>query len=225
MSQLPDPVRERLSQWKVFGAEHAPLPAQATVDVAIIGSGAGGGITAETAGAGRPVGAGHRGRPAAQQPRLQAARERGLPAALPGGRSRKTADKAINILQGRCVGGSTTVNWTSSFRTPTGTLAFWQRRSAWQGFDPEAMAPWFERAEQRLSISDWRRRPQPQQRACWHAARRSASPAGRIRRNVKGCWNLGSCGMGCPTNAKQSMLVTTLPAALDAGARSTCRRA
>ena len=23
-----------------------------------------------------------------------------------------------------------------------------------------------------------------------------------IDRNVKGCWNLGSCGMGCPTNAK-----------------------
>jgi len=36
--------------------------------------------------------------------------------------SRKTADKAIGILQGRCVGGSTTVNWTSSFRTPSLTL-------------------------------------------------------------------------------------------------------
>ena len=44
-----------------------------------------------------------------------------------------------------------------------------------------------------------------------------------IQRNVKGCWNLGSCGMGCPTNAKQSMLVTTIPAALDAGARLLTR--
>jgi hypothetical protein len=34
---------------------------------------------------------------------------------------------------------------------------------------------------------------------------------GRIRRNVRGCWNLGYCGMGCATNAKQSMLVTTIP--------------
>ena len=42
--------------------------------------------------------------------------------------------------------------------------------------------------------------------------------AHRIQRNVKGCWNLGSCGMGCPTNAKQSMLVTTLPSALQGGA-------
>lgn len=39
-----------------------------------------------------------------------------------------------------------------------------------------------------------------------------------IPRNVRGCWNLGYCGTGCPTNAKQSMLVTTLPAALEKGA-------
>jgi choline dehydrogenase-like flavoprotein len=37
-------------------------------------------------------------------------------------------------------------------------------------------------------------------------------------RNVRGCWNLGYCGMGCPTNAKQSMLVTTIPSALSHGA-------
>ena len=39
-----------------------------------------------------------------------------------------------------------------------------------------------------------------------------------IPRNVEGCWNIGYCGMGCPTNAKQSMLVTTLPAAMNNGA-------
>src|SRR5690606_40129847 len=38
-----------------------------------------------------------------------------------------------------------------------------------------------------------------------------------IPRNVRGCWNLGYCGMGCPVNAKQSMLVTTIPATLDQG--------
>ena len=32
------------------------------------------------------------------------------------------------------------------------------------------------------------------------------------------CWDLGYCGMGCPTNAKQSMLLTTIPAALSRGA-------
>jgi choline dehydrogenase-like flavoprotein len=46
---------------------------------------------------------------------------------------------------------------------------------------------------------------------------------GSIRRNVRGCWNLGYCGMGCATNAKQSMLVTTIPAALKHGAQLITR--
>ena len=32
--------------------------------------------------------------------------------------NRATDDLSIMILQGRTVGGGTTVNWTSSFRTP-----------------------------------------------------------------------------------------------------------
>jgi triacylglycerol esterase/lipase EstA (alpha/beta hydrolase family) len=43
-------------------------------------------------------------------------------------------------------------------------------------------------------------------------------PVPAIQRNVRGCLNLGYCGMGCPANAKQSMLVTTIPAALELGA-------
>ena len=43
-------------------------------------------------------------------------------------------------------------------------------------------------------------------------------PTAAIRRNVKSCWNLGYCGLGCPTNAKQSMLVTTIPSAPSHGA-------
>lgn len=38
-----------------------------------------------------------------------------------------------------------------------------------------------------------------------------------IPRNVRGCFNLGYCGMGCPVNAKQSMLVTTIPSTLEKG--------
>ncbi len=37
--------------------------------------------------------------------------------------NRATDDLSILILQGRSVGGGTTVNWTSSFRTPERTLA------------------------------------------------------------------------------------------------------
>ena len=70
--------------------------------------------------------------------------------------ARKTRDKAINILQGRCVGGGTTVNWTSSFRTPRGdacALAGASRRPAVS--TPTALEPWFARMEARLGIAPW----------------------------------------------------------------------
>ncbi|MBW8720662.1 MAG: GMC family oxidoreductase, partial [Polaromonas sp.] len=133
--------------------------------------------------------------------------------------ARKTEDKAINILQGRCVGGSTTVNWTSSFRTPASTLKYWQDKFGLSGYSVEALAPYFAQAEQRLNITPWLVPPNENNDLLRRGAAKLGIPASAISRNVKGCWNLGSCGLGCPTNAKQSMLVTTIPAALDMGAQ------
>jgi hypothetical protein len=82
----------------------------------------------------------------------------------------------------------------------------------------EAMAPWFRQAEQAAAHRALAGAAQRQQREAQDRCERIGVAAGNILRNVKGCWNLGSCGMGCPTNAKQSMLVTTIPAALDRGA-------
>ena len=132
--------------------------------------------------------------------------------------ARKTADKAINILQGRCVGGGTTVNWTSSFRTPGATLAHWKSAHGWTGLGGDALAPWFERIEARLGIVPWTAAPNANNAALARGAEKLGLHWGTIRRNVNGCANLGYCGMGCPTNAKQSMLVTTIPHALDRGA-------
>ncbi len=48
MSRQADPVREGLARgWKVLGGPHGALPARIDCDVAIVGSGAGAGITAE----------------------------------------------------------------------------------------------------------------------------------------------------------------------------------
>src|SRR5204863_1136318 len=66
--------------------------------------------------------------------------------------NRATDDLAINILQGRTVGGGTTVNWTSSFRTPERTLALWAARHAVSGVDTATLAPHFAAVEERLSI-------------------------------------------------------------------------
>jgi choline dehydrogenase-like flavoprotein len=133
--------------------------------------------------------------------------------------ARKTRDKAITILQGRCVGGSTTVNWTSSFRTPPATLAYWREALGLTDLTQAALDPWFERMEQRLGVAPWPMAPNANNDALARGAAALGLEHGLIRRNVRGCHNLGYCGMGCPTNAKQSMLVTTIPAALDGGAR------
>ncbi len=53
----------------------------------------------------------------------------------------------------------------------------------------------------------------------WDGLGKLGYERGLIRRNVNGCANLGYCGMGCPIDAKQSMLVTVLPDAVEKGLR------
>jgi len=220
MSQVKDPIREGLKRgWKVLGGALGPAPDNIVCDVAIIGSGAGAGITAELlARAGLQVVMIEEG-PLKSSSDFRQKESDAYPQLYQESAARKTEDKAINILQGRCVGGSTTVNWTSSFRTPAPTLQFWQDRLGLADYSVEALAPYFAQAEQRLNILPWLTAPNENNDLLRRGAARLGIQAAAISRNVKGCWNLGSCGLGCPTNAKQSMLVTTIPAALDLGAQ------
>lgn len=216
---IHDPIVDGLARgWQVRGGRHAaPLP-RIECDVAIIGSGAGAGITADLlSAAGLKVVLIEEGPLKSSQDFRQLEAE-AYPTLYQESAGRKTADKAITILQGRCVGGSTTVNWTSSFRTPPATLAYWREHFGLTALTDDAMAPWFQQAEQRLSIGPWLAPPNENNDLLRRGALKIGIAAAAIQRNVKGCWNLGSCGLGCPTNAKQSMLVTTLPAALDRGA-------
>ncbi len=137
--------------------------------------------------------------------------------------ARKTKDKGVNILQGRAVGGSTTVNWTSSFRTPAKTLDYWRERFGLSDYTDAALAPYFEERERRLNVARWAEPPNANNDVLQRGAAALGIPTAIVPRNVKGCWNLGYCGMGCPTNAKQSMLITTIPSALSRGATLVSR--
>lgn len=217
---ITDPIQAGLQRgWKVAGSPHGPAPAALDFDVAIVGSGAGAGITAELlARAGLSIVIVEEG-PLRSSADFKPQREDIAYAELyQEGAGRKTADQSMNVLQGRCVGGSTTVNWTGSFRTPKDTLETWVRQFGLNDFTESRMAPWFEQVERRLSIADWPTAPNENNAVLKRGADKLGIPTFVVQRNVKGCWNLGSCGMGCPTNAKQSMLVTTIPAALDLGA-------
>jgi len=134
------------------------------------------------------------------------------------GGSRTTKDGAMTILQGRTVGGSTTVNWTASFRVPDAVLEHWASAHGVQGLSPQELAPWYAAAERRLHVAPWALPPNPNNDALARGCKALGYEHGVIPRNVEGCRNLGYCGLGCPINAKRSMLVTSVPGALDAGA-------
>ncbi len=211
-------VAGRAAGWQIVDASAQQRDLDFETDVVIVGTGAGGGTAAEILSqAGLAVILVEEG-PLATAADFRMLESEAYPTLYQESAARKTKDKAIGILQGRCVGGGTTVNWTSSFRTPAATLAYWQRAYGLEGFEPADLAPWFERMEARLAIAPWEVAPNANNEALARGAAKLGIPATTIRRNVRGCWNLGYCGLGCPVNAKQSMLVTTVPAALDRGA-------
>ena len=216
---FPDPIRIGLDRgWKVLDAAAMERDHALEADVVVIGSGAGGGVTAEIlAQAGLRVAIVEEG-PLASSGEFRMREREAYPRLYQDSAGRQTKDRAITILQGRCVGGSTTVNWTSSFRTPAQTLAHWRAAHGLASMTEAAMEPWFERMEARLSIAPWPVAPNENNDILRRGCEKLGYSSGAIARNVKGCANLGYCGMGCPTNAKQSMLVTTIPAALDRGA-------
>jgi choline dehydrogenase-like flavoprotein len=216
---MRDPFIEGIhAGWQAIDAAKLAADRELEADVAIVGSGAGGGIAAEIlTKAGLKVVIVEEG-PLKTSTDFRMREADAYPQLYQDSAARKTRDKAINILQGRCVGGSTTVNWTSSFRTPPATLAHWQRAFGLSALTVEAMAPWFDAVERRLGIRTWDQSPNENNALLRQAGWALGVSVAPIRRNVRGCWNLGYCGMGCPTNAKQSMLVTTLPAALAGGA-------
>ncbi|MFP5353932.1 MAG: GMC family oxidoreductase N-terminal domain-containing protein [Gemmatimonadota bacterium] len=216
---FPDPIAAGIARgWRLF--DGATLDAGKTfeADVAIVGTGAGGGVTAELlAAAGLKV-------LMLEEGGLRSSRDfrmlesEAYPTLYQESASRKTKDKGINIMQGRTVGGTTVVNWTSSFRTPASTLAHWQEHYGLRDLTTEELTPWWERMEARLHVAPWAIPPNRNNQLLADGLAKLGIAAQVIPRNVAGCANLGYCGLGCPTNAKQSMLVTTIPFALDRGA-------
>ena len=133
---------------------------------------------------------------------------------------RSTDDVSIAILQGRGVGGSTTINWTSCFRTPPKILDLWQDKFGIQSLSTETLAAHFDAVEERLSIQNWQESLiNPNNQVLMRGAKKLGWDYATLRRNVKGCHNSGYCGMGCPTNAKQGMLVTHIADGLQNGMR------
>lgn len=136
-----------------------------------------------------------------------------------------TDDLSITILQGRSVGGSSTINWTTSLRTPEFVLDSWANQGI-SGFSPKDLDPYFLRIERYLNVhSEPEELHNPNNRIILDGARALGYRSQSNGRNTKDCVRSGACGLGCPFDAKLSVNITYIPDAEKAGATvfSDCR--
>jgi choline dehydrogenase-like flavoprotein len=209
----------------ILGAELADLTAR-EVDFAVVGSGAGGGVAASVLAAtgAKVIVVEEGGHYTKSDFNMQEAWA--YPALYQEHGNRTTDDLAIMILQGRNVGGGTTVNWTSSFRTPAPTLRLWAERHGVGDIDAATLEPHFAAVEARLDVGPGNPDDvNANNRKLHEGASKLGWQPELIRRSVKGCARLGYCGMGCPLDAKRSSRTTFLADAIAAGADlySDCR--
>ena len=153
---VPDSFKEGLARgWKTHNGSRLDSDLTLEADVAIVGSGAGGGTTAEIlSAAGFKVLLIEEG-PLKTSDDFKMLEDKAYASLYQEGIGRMSKDGAITIMQGRAVGGTTLINWTSSFRTPAPTLEHWATEHGVKGHSPEEMAPWFEQMEQRLGVAPW----------------------------------------------------------------------
>ena len=131
-----------------------------------------------------------------------------------------TADTTQSLYAGSCVGGSTVINDALCFRPPPEVLEEWRTVHGLAGLTDAAFQPFVERAWTDVHAEPTGRdHLNRNARLLALGAKRLGWSASATPRNVKDCANLGLCNYGCPSNAKQSALVTYVPRAERAGAR------
>jgi len=202
-------------------------PLELSCDVVVIGSGAGGGVVAaELAEAGLDVlvleEGGHHTTDEFTADSTAMVRMLYRDGGLEFARGRPP----VQFAEGRCVGGSTVVNGGMSWRTPERVLDRWARDEGVERIRPGDMERHFERVERRISVA-------PQDPGSIgrdnELLREGAERLGwRVVRDLRAqvhCGGCNTCTYGCPTGAKQSVLVSYLPRAVRFGARvqADCR--
>lgn len=197
-----------------------------TADVCVIGSGCGGGATAKIlAESGRNVVVIEEGGYFTAKD-FEATEETSYQNLYQQRGAQATDDLAVTVLQGRCVGGSSTVNWCTTLRTPGFVLDTWARQFGVKNASMDDLTPYFERIERYLNVrSEPDDRHSPNNRILLDGGRALGYRTRANGRNVKDCVQAGACGLGCPFDAKRDVRLTYVPDAVAAGARlySDCR--
>jgi choline dehydrogenase-like flavoprotein len=182
-----------------------------STEVLIVGSGAGGAVTAAAlATAGRSVTVVEEGpwvdadsvEPFSLDEMVAKYRHHGLAAAL--------GNPAVAYAEGRCVGGSTEINSGLYHRLPDDLAGEWRRRYAIEEFSPAALAGYADRVESQLSVTTVPGAPP----ASSAVLERGATKLGWRNVEFARVFSYDSSGRG----TKQTMSRTLLPRAVADGA-------
>lgn len=212
--KLPEPSRTGL----VF--ESLPETDEVTLetDVCIVGSGAGGSILAyELAAAGREVLILERGEHV--EPSEFVDDEVQMFARLyADGIMQQSQDFRFTVLQGNCVGGSTTVNNAVCFNPPEPVLARWNDPNQHDaGLDLDRLRRSVEHVREFLHVQQQPPGPlNPSGHLLGVGADKLGLTRGKLHvapvdANIQGCLGCGYCNIGCRWGKKLSMIETTLP--------------
>ncbi|MEX2300412.1 MAG: GMC family oxidoreductase [Bryobacterales bacterium] len=125
------------------------------------------------------------------------------------GAGRLTSDSSTLILQGRCLGGGTAVNWSACLPPPDATLLRWKQDYGLP-FTPDNLRPYIQEVVNYLNI-DSNTRYNTSACRMIRGCKQLGYPYSNLPNNTKDCRECGSCGTGCPYDRKQSGFVKWIP--------------
>ena len=191
-------------------------------EVLVIGSGAGGGLVAgELAAAGRDVLVLEKGPNPSFRDMTQIEGDMLGSLYLDSGLI-MTRTGSMPILAGSCVGGGTTINYTTSFALPAETRDEWDRVSGLSLFASRRFQESLDRVCRRLHVGTEWTTPAPRDQILERGCRALGWHVDVIPRNVSDCREgveCGFCGYGCRHDAKHSTVRAYLRDAVARGAR------
>lgn len=126
-----------------------------------------------------------------------------------------------NILlpEGKCVGGTTTINSGTCFRCPDSVLERWDYEFGLSQWRPDKMKAYFDRVERAIGVFTPGEGLLGKNTEVFKRGLKAMGLKGEvIPRNAIGCDGSGVCCFGCPTNAKKSVDLNFIPTALENGA-------
>jgi len=199
-------------------------PFDASADVVVVGSGAGGAVVArELARAGRSVIVVEEGgywapeQYAAMTPSntfRRMAREAALGAALGLG-----ATPLVSLMSGKCVGGSSVLTGGVCFRVPDEVLHGWVHHLGLRDMGAGPLEPHVRAIEDAIHVETVPDHLRSRGTELFvEGAARLGIPMKPLRRNTAGCRGEARCNFGCPHRAKMSVDISMLPDACAHGA-------